>query len=185
MTLKCPHCGAEVVRHRNLARKLGGAIGSIAGAASGASGILAAARIGMVVAAPTGPYGALMSAIAAATLRSIVGATIGCEVGAALGELIDEHILDNDACRQCGMKFRATMGRASFVSAFSSSPSWRYPRRGAQGLDEGLDEDGDADDNDDPEDSSGTGHFGGPGGLSEPDGSGGYPEHGPGFPRLT
>lgn len=150
MTLKCPHCGSDDVRHRNLARKIGGAVGSIAGAASGASGILGAARIGFVVGAPIGPYGALMSAIAAATLRSIVGATIGCEIGTALGELIDAHILENDACRKCGHTFKESTGGSSVLSSIQS---WRFPGR-SHGPDRDDDEDGDGyhdeDDDNDP-----------------------------------
>jgi hypothetical protein len=98
----CPNCHHEDWRNRNLARRVGGTVGAVAGAASGVSGILAAARVGMIVGAVAGPAGSVMTAIAAATLRGIVGGTIGCEVGTALGGLIDKHVLENDCCRNCG-----------------------------------------------------------------------------------
>lgn len=98
----CPNCHHEDGRNRNLARRIGGTVGAVAGAASGVSGILAAARVGMIVGAVAGPAGSFLTAIAAATLRGIVGGTIGCEVGTALGGLIDKHVLENDCCRNCG-----------------------------------------------------------------------------------
>ncbi len=134
----CPNCHHEDRRYKNVARKVGGTVGTLAGAASGVSGILSAARIGMQIGAPAGPAGAVLTAIAAATLRGIIGATIGCEVGTALGGLIDRHVLECDSCRNCGFPFGASMRSPTMPSR----PPFGYgPQSPAGDIDIDNDED--------------------------------------------
>lgn len=134
----CPNCHHEDGRNRNLARRIGGTVGGVAGAACGVSGILSAARLGMIVGAVAGPAGSVVTAVAAATLRGIVGGTIGCEVGTALGGLLDKHVLQNDACRHCG--FPHDHEEAPPVSL--RAPSWPHAETFAMGLgDDDLDPD--------------------------------------------
>lgn len=144
----CPNCHQEVLRHKNVARKVGGTVGALAGAASGVSGILSAARIGMAVGAPTGPAGAVLTAVAAATLRGIVGATVGAELGTAMGSLIDRHVLENDACQHCGFPFASGMRGAPMspmrpMPTASTSAPFDFDHRGPQ-------EDIDFDEDDEP-----------------------------------
>ncbi|AYQ26567.1 MULTISPECIES: hypothetical protein [unclassified Polaromonas] len=105
MALICPSCHKEDVTHKNLARKIGCTIGALAGAASGVSGILSAARLGLVVGTPAGPAAALLTAIASATLRGIAGATAGGGLGHALGSMLDKHVLQSDSCPHCGFSY--------------------------------------------------------------------------------
>ncbi|MES2363296.1 MAG: hypothetical protein V4646_16105 [Pseudomonadota bacterium] len=104
----CPNCHQEDTRPRNLARKIGGVLGAVAGAACGVYGILGTDRIGMGdVRFPHEweEFRADPIAIAAATLRGLLGATTGALVGIRLGEIVDAHLLENQACRHCGHPF--------------------------------------------------------------------------------
>jgi hypothetical protein len=123
----CPHCHSKDVRAKNLARRVGGTVGALAGAASGVSGILGAARLGLVIGAPAGPVAAVLTAIASATLRGIVGATIGCEVGTVLGGLIDKYVLENDACSNCGSSVKRGAMDSSDFRDFSPVEPLQFP----------------------------------------------------------
>ena len=87
MNLQCPHCQSPRVASRNVAKKAGGLIGSVGGAASGAAGALNGARFGGMV--------------------GVVGGASGGMAGAKLGELVDDRMLDNCQCLDCGHRFSA------------------------------------------------------------------------------
>jgi len=105
MNLNCPKCHSTRIGAKNVGRKTGAVIGTVAGAASGMSDILrrvppdwAKAPFALT---PTAPY----STIASAILGGLFGGAAGCAVGATLGEAVDEQILDNWQCLACGYAF--------------------------------------------------------------------------------
>ena len=105
MTSNCPKCHSDRIGTKNLGRKTGGVIGTVAGAASGAASILREAPTGWGVTSVALPTAAPFSTIASAVLAGLFGGAAGCAVGATLGEAVDEHILDNWQCLACGYTF--------------------------------------------------------------------------------
>lgn len=109
----CPRCQSVCVVSRNRARKAAVAVGGLAGAlASGSSAWASArvgARIGLQVGAGlgivAGPGGSALGAVAGAMLAALAGAAAGCAAGAALGEFLDDKLLDNHLCLDCGHSF--------------------------------------------------------------------------------
>lgn len=132
MLTTCPHCKSPQVVTRNHGRKVGGTIGAIAGAASGFSAALKGARIGGTLGGRigliAGPSGAALGSVAGAILGGLLGGTTGCSAGAALGELIDDKVLHNYRCLDCGHTFgEASAGyRASQPSSFDESDTGGY-----------------------------------------------------------
>lgn len=52
-----------------------------------------------------GPGGPILGAVAGAMLAALAGAAAGCTVGAALGEFLDDNVLNNHLCLDCGHSF--------------------------------------------------------------------------------
>lgn len=91
----CPRCSAQAIISNNYARKVGGFIGALAGAATGL----------------TGTKGSSSLAVIAGTLMAVlVGATAGCSTGTILGASIDENVLNNFECAHCGSRFSRLQG---------------------------------------------------------------------------
>ena len=103
MKPRCPQCHSQRIETKNYAKKTGGTIGTVAGAASGA----AAAMRGAEAAGDPGDgsTGTLLSIVAGAILGGLVGGVAGCAVGAKLGDVVDNTILDNCHCLECGCRF--------------------------------------------------------------------------------
>jgi len=101
VTPRCPRCHSARVESRNFARRLGGAIGAIAGTTSG----MALAVIGAEVRLLTGPIGAVLGGLAGVVIEGIVGGATGCAAGSKLGAAVDQNILRNQHCRDCGHAF--------------------------------------------------------------------------------
>lgn len=124
MMVTCPHCQSPQVVTRNHARKVGGTIGAIAGAASGFSAALKGARIGGSLGGRlgliAGPPGAALGTVAGAILGGLLAGTAGCSAGTALGELIDDKVLHNYRCLDCGHAF----GQASAEIHIRPAPSF-------------------------------------------------------------
>jgi hypothetical protein len=120
MTLICPKCHSERIDTRNLARKAGGTLGTLAGATSGAAGLFQGARAGWAAASIIAPQGMAYTRIAGAIIGGIVGATTGCAIGVSLGELVDDNVLDNYCCLACDYTF--SQNRAKQPA--SSNPSF-------------------------------------------------------------
>ncbi len=80
-------------------------LGGLAGGIYSAATVWQGARIGAVVGAPTGPAGALLSAVAGAMLAALAGAATGCAAGGVVGDLIDNKVLNNYRCADCGHSF--------------------------------------------------------------------------------
>jgi len=106
---------------RNRARKATVTIGGLAGAmASGSSAWNTAsvgARVGLQVGAGlgivAGPGGTVLGSVAGALLAALAGAAAGCTVGAALGEFLDDKLLNNLLCLDCGHSFGSTPTRSN------------------------------------------------------------------------
>ncbi|MDO8887005.1 MAG: hypothetical protein Q7V16_00315 [Hydrogenophaga sp.] len=104
-------------------------IGGLAGAlASGSSAWITArvgARVGLQVGAGlaivAGPGGTVLGAVAGALLAALAGAAAGCTVGAALGEFLDEKLLNNRLCLDCGHSFSSTPTHANGAQPSRSS----------------------------------------------------------------
>jgi hypothetical protein len=105
MNLTCPQCQSDSIGTKNLAKKTGGTIGTVAGAASGAAGAMGGAEIGASAGLIAGPVGAIFGGIVGAILGGLFGGAAGGTVGARLGEVVDDTVLDNCHCLQCGYCF--------------------------------------------------------------------------------
>lgn len=124
MMTACPHCQSSQVVTRNHARKVGGTLGAIAGATSGFAAAMNGARIGGTLGGRigliAGPPGAVLGTVAGAILGGVLGGTAGCSAGATLGELIDDKVLHNYRCLDCGHTF----GQSSVESHACRQPSF-------------------------------------------------------------
>lgn len=105
MTIQCPRCQSASVITKDTARKIGALIGTVGGAAQGVTGAMAGAEVGAVIGLIAGPPGVLAGGMAGAILGGLAGAATGCIAGAKLGEVIDERVLDNYRCLDCGLSF--------------------------------------------------------------------------------
>lgn len=104
----CPRCGSDYVEKRNQARKAGSTIGAVAGATSGVAMTLSGAEVGATVGLIAGPIGSVFGGLAGAILAGLAASAAGCAAGAAMGEVIDENVLDNHRCSDCGHTFNAS-----------------------------------------------------------------------------
>ena len=105
MHLKCPTCHSQHIEKLDYAKKTGGAVGFVGGAASGMAGALGGARLGATVGLIAGPIGSGIGSIAGAILGGLMGGTAGGLTGAKLGQVIDKRLLDNNHCLNCGHTF--------------------------------------------------------------------------------
>lgn len=111
-TLQCPYCHSWHVVTKNTGRKVGTTLGATGGAVQGISGAIMGARtgtaLGVRMGIVAGPLGASLGGIAGAVLGAILGASTFGFMGAKLGELVDNTILDNFHCLDCGRSFNPT-----------------------------------------------------------------------------
>ncbi len=105
MSIQCPKCGSPLVTTRDLGRKTGGAIGTVAGGVTGLSGVLTGGRLGMTVGIVAGPAGSALGCLAGALIGGLVGAATVGVAGAKLGEVFDARVLDNHFCMHCEHTF--------------------------------------------------------------------------------
>jgi hypothetical protein len=104
MTLRCPQCNGDNVRSNDYARRLTSSLGAFVGIALGIS---AAAGGGDRRLSALIPPSTRKSAgrVASALLSGIVGGKIGGTAGAKLGSMIDDNMLRNYTCLDCGRSF--------------------------------------------------------------------------------
>lgn len=128
----CPRCGSHHIRPLQTGDRLASAAGTLAGAVhgglngyrlprllfgetvvgaigSGAGaelGMVAGKRIGVLLGGPFGPVGMTAGRIAGATLGALVGGAAGCSLGSRLGRAVDQTVLKNHRCDDCGHRFR-------------------------------------------------------------------------------
>ncbi len=105
MALQCPRCNSIHVESLDRAKKAGGAVGFVGGAATGAASAFSGARVGAVVGMAAGPVGASVGGIIGAVLGGLMGGTAGGLAGAKLGRLIDDRLLQNHHCLNCDHVF--------------------------------------------------------------------------------
>jgi hypothetical protein len=97
----CPVCSSDNIHTRNYGKRSCGAVGTVAGIATGLSSAGGGARVGAAVGTFLGPPGTFLGAL----LGAIVGGVAGATAGVSLGEVIDDHILINHECLDCGYTF--------------------------------------------------------------------------------
>ena len=100
--LKCPHCGSTNSHAVPQARQSGSAVGGLAGAALGMSGLLQGARAGATLGAAAGPFGFAIGGIGGALL----GGVVGHFVGGAIGDEVDKRVLRIRQCEDCDTVFK-------------------------------------------------------------------------------
>lgn len=105
MHICCPYCRSPNVITHDYGRKVGGAIGTAAGAASVIPRTIIAVETGLFASAIAGPPGFIVGTMAGYVLSGLIGGYVGNAAGTALGEVIDENILDNYRCLSCDRKF--------------------------------------------------------------------------------
>ena len=79
MTISCPRCNSTHIKLRNIARRAGGRIGTVAGATSGS-------------------------------------------IGLTLGEFVDDYILYNYQCHDCGQRFSTKSNSATSYDSSRALP---------------------------------------------------------------
>ena len=99
----CPKCQSSQVETRNRARKLGGVIGTVSGAAGAM--IVAASKARVAYGLLGGPAGLTFNCMASAVAAALASAAASGTTGVKIGELIDEKILNNYLCHHCGHTF--------------------------------------------------------------------------------
>ena len=104
MSVQCPRCQSHHVTTLDHAKRAGGLIGVVGGAAS----VLAGARVGGTVGAVVGPPGLLLGSLAGALFGALAGAASGGLIGAKVGAIVDERVLDNYQCEACLHTFSTT-----------------------------------------------------------------------------
>ncbi|MBP5997668.1 MAG: hypothetical protein KA535_06945 [Azonexus sp.] len=107
MSLNCPICRSQRIVTKDLAKKTCTFVGTVGGAASGAAGAVTGAEIGLALGALAGPIGRGVGGFAGALIGGLVGGATGCLAGARVGAAIDERVLDNLQCLDCGYSFSA------------------------------------------------------------------------------
>jgi DNA-directed RNA polymerase subunit RPC12/RpoP len=105
MSIQCPQCQSLRISSKDVGKRAGAVIGTVGGGVSGAAGALSGAEFGGMVGAVGGPVGIALGALSGAILGGLVGAATGGITGSKLGEVIDQRVLDNYVCRDCGHTF--------------------------------------------------------------------------------
>lgn len=99
----CPKCHSSQIETRNRARKFGGVIGTVSGAAGAM--LMATSKARAAAGLLGGPAGLTASCMASAVAAALASAAASGTTGVKIGEVIDEKILNNYLCHQCGHTF--------------------------------------------------------------------------------
>lgn len=105
--LSCPQCGSPNIQNKNYGKRIGGAVGTCAGAMHALSGTTQGAYLGAAAAIYVSESENPLNCITSAVLGALVGGAVGCATGAALGKLIDQTLLNNHCCLRCGFCFQS------------------------------------------------------------------------------
>jgi len=108
MSIQCPQCASTRIKTRDIGRQTGGATGAVAGGWVGVTSAVASARLGALAGQIAGPVGSALGSIVGVLICGLLSATSVGLAGAQLGEIIDEHVLHNHECLDCGHVFSAT-----------------------------------------------------------------------------
>lgn len=98
--LSCIQCGSDQVFARNHARRACGILGAAAGALSGYK---TADR--ETAPCETSSPATHMLALISSLLTALFSSASGCAAGAAIGRTIDDNVLKNFQCMNCGHSF--------------------------------------------------------------------------------
>ena len=99
MSEKCPSCLSARIGKNNYGKKT--AAGAYGGYAAATAGARAGAALGIVA----GPVGATVGGIGGAVIGALLGGATGASAGVILGEVLDDRVLDNYRCLDCGYSF--------------------------------------------------------------------------------
>ena len=105
MNIQCSNCHSSRILTRNCAKKAIGLSGTVGGTVGGATSSLSAGSLGMTVGLVAGPPGMLAGGFLGMLIGAMLGGTTGGIAGVKLGEIVDERILDNYRCLNCGCVF--------------------------------------------------------------------------------
>jgi DNA-directed RNA polymerase subunit RPC12/RpoP len=103
MSEQCPSCRSRRIGKKNYGKKAAGVIGASAGTYGGYVAAIAGARTGAAVGALAGPAGGIGGAV----IGALLGGATGASAGVVLGDVLDERVLDNHRCLECGYSFSA------------------------------------------------------------------------------
>lgn len=103
--IACPKCQSVHTDAKHWGRQACGALGGIAGAYRGGVGAWSGMEIGSSVGWLLGPGGATVGGITGAIFGALLGCAAGGTLGAKVGQLIDQQILKNYRCLDCGHHF--------------------------------------------------------------------------------
>ena len=101
----CPKCNSAHIVTKDTAKTYGGIIGTAGGAISGATAALAGANIGSKIGMVAGPVGIAAGTVAGALFGALFYGATGGIAGSQLGKVVDEHVLKNLECQDCGHVF--------------------------------------------------------------------------------
>lgn len=116
MSLECPRCQSTRIGSNNYGKKTAGVVGAGAGTVGGVSAASTGAAYGASVGLVAGPVGATVGSVTGAIIGGLVGGTTGASAGVALGSVLDEQVLDNQRCLECGYCFPSTRSKESEAS---------------------------------------------------------------------
>lgn len=103
--LLCPRCQSERIETRSYGKKIGGALGALAGLGSGVALVLSGADIRNAGGSAAAPLDAAVDGLASGVLAVLKSGSAGCAAGADFGDVIDEHVFDRYRCVECGHAF--------------------------------------------------------------------------------
>lgn len=98
---QCPNCGSNWLVDHQPAKRVGAALGALAGIAGSVASTAGAVEAGTVLGAVAGPLGALLGLVGGTVLTCMVATSTGGLIGARLGELLDGNFLDTVRCQAC------------------------------------------------------------------------------------
>ena len=101
MNEQCPKCLSARIGKNNYGKKAAGVVGAATGVYGGYVSAIAGARTGAMVGAVAGP----VSGIGGAVIGGLLGGVTGVSAGIILGDVLDEQVLDNNRCLECGHSF--------------------------------------------------------------------------------
>ena len=107
MSNQCPRCQSFHLAPRELAKKTGGVIGAAGGGIAGTLGAMSGAEAGAALGAVVGPLGFAVGGLAGAIFGGLLGSAACCVAGSQVGEMVDEKVLGNCECLDCGFVFSA------------------------------------------------------------------------------
>lgn len=105
MSEQCPNCRSIRIGKNNYGKKTAGVVGASAGTYGGYAAATAGAKAGASLGFVAGPVGAAVGGIGGAVIGALLGGATGASAGVLLGDVLDERVLDNYQCLECGYSF--------------------------------------------------------------------------------